>query len=322
MHPDQTLSYEETGSRHMRSDTDRTPSPPAMATTHPRATSSAPKGVEMTLNGYADDSPGLAPHGRAYVLAPRADASHPQRIVFKTRVDHKLDAATPAPPGMGHPIIPTGNSNGHSHRRSRPETSHQKAVNMNRKMRIDHILHKQMLDQHHMIRKAEKRKHSSFFFTAMRRIHELPDGYNTDNENSWGPGGLVPNLREKEDFGEAALRHKKVLDRAVRRLPREDNRGPISDLVRSYRKRKRKDPVYKNGGESSSKRPSDHADARAEQDRNGERQEGLDDLDLDLLGESRDDDRMEDEVDEESAAAEDSEAEGDDATEDDMTHEG
>lgn len=279
----------------------------------------------MTLNGYPDDSPGLTQHGRAYVLPARADASHPQRIVFKTRVDHKLDISTPAPPGMGHPIIPTGTSNGHSHRRSRPETSHQKAVNMNRKMRIDHILHKQMLDEHRIIRKGEKRKTSSFFFTAMRRIHELPDGYNTESENSWGPGGLVPNLGEKEDFGEAALRHKKVLDRAMRRLPRDDHGGPVSDLIRGFRKRKRKDSVYKNGGESSSKQPSNHVDrldARADQTRNGERQEGLDDLDLDLLGESRDDDRIEDEVDEESVAAEDSEGEGDDATEDEMTHEG
>lgn len=296
-----------------------------MNTVHPQATSSGLRGGEMALNGYTDDSPGLVQHGRAYVMPGRADASHPQRIVFKTRVDHKLDVSTPAPPGMGHPIIPTGNSNGHTHRRSRPETSHQKAVNMNRKMRIDHILHKQMLDQHLMIRRGERRKNSSFFFTAMRRIHELPDGYDTEYENSWGPGGLVPNLGEKEDFGEAALRHKKVLDRAMRRLAREDDGGPLSDLTRGYRKRKRKDAVYKNGGESSSKRPSNHVgrpDAPAEPNRNGERQEGLDDLDLDLLGESRDDDRIEDDVDEESAAAEDSEVEGDDATEDDMTHEG
>lgn len=279
----------------------------------------------MTLNGYGDDSPGLAHHGRPYALPSRGDASHRQRTVFKARVDHKLDVSSPAPPGMGHPIIPTGHSNGHGHRRSRPETSHQKAVNMNRKMRIDHILHKQMLDHHHLIRKGEKRKQSSFFFTAMRRIHELPDGYNTENEDSWGPGGLVPNLGEKEDFGEAALRHMKVLDRAVRRLQRENDRGPMSNLVRGYRKRKRKDSICKNGTESSPKRPTNHVgrvEARADQNRDRERQEGLDDLDLDLLGESRDHDQIKDEVDEESAAVEDSEAEGDDATEDDMTHEG
>lgn len=159
----------------------------------------------------------------------------------------------------------------------------------------------------------------------MRRIQELPDGYNTENENSWGPGGLVPNPGEKEDFGEAALRHKKVLDRAVRRLLREDTGGPFSELTRGYRKRKRKDVAYENGEERLSGKPSDHLgrhDARAERHRNGERQEGLDDLDLDLLGESRDDERMEDDVDEESAAADDSEGEMDDATEDDMTHEG
>ena len=278
----------------------------------------------MHLNGHVDDTPGLVQHSRALGLHPRPDSSHPQRLVFKTRVDHRLDHCAPAPPGMGHPIIPTGNAHGHSHRRSRPETSHQKAVNMNRKMRIDHILHKQMQRQHSAICKEEKRQRISFGYTAMRRIQELPDGYNTEDENSWGPGGLVPNPGEKEDFGEAALRHKKVLDRAVRRLSREDQGGRFSTLVRGYRKRKRKDLGYENGEErpsrKSSNQPGRH-DARDERTRNGARPEGLDDLDLDLLGESRDDDRMEDEVDEESVAAEESEGEGDDATEDDMRHE-
>lgn len=320
----QILSRDETGSRYIRSDTDRTPSPSPMAPTLPQATSSALRGTEINLNGYIDDSPAMVHHNRAHGLHPRPGSSHRHRAVFKNRTDHRLDHSAPVPPGMGHPIIPTGNSHGSSHRRSRPETTHQKAVNMNRKMRIDHILHKQMQDQHYLIRKEDKLNKRSFGYMAMRRIQELPNGYDTEDENSWGPGGLVPNPGEKEDFGEAALRHKKVLDRALRRLSREDGNGRFPSLVRGYRKRKRKDWDYENGGERSSRKsgnqPGRH-DPSDGRDPNGERQEGLDDLDLDLLGESRDDERMEDDIDEESVAAEGSIGDGDDATEDDMTHE-
>ncbi len=304
----------------MRSDTDRTPSPSPNAVALPKSISSAPRGVEMDLNGHKDDSPGLVPRGRPYSLVTR-----PDRLVYTTRVDYTLDISMPAPPGIGHPIIPMGNVNGNSNRRSRPETSHQKAVNMNRKMRIDHILHKQMLEQHHAIRKAEKRESSSFGFMAMRRIQELPNDYDTESESSWGPGGLVPNPGEKEDFGGAALRAKKVLDRAMRRLLREENGGSLAALRKGYRKRKRKDSAHENSAERSSAKQSHHGgrhETREDRNRNGERQEGLDDLDLDLLGESRDDDHhVEDEVDE-SPAVEESDGEGDDATEDDMTHEG
>lgn len=308
--------------RYFRSDTDRTPSPSPMVPARPRSIGSAIRGAELNLNGHIDDSPRLAHYHHEFLPPHKPDPSNRPRMVFKTHGDHKMEISTPAPPGMGHPIIPTGNLNGNSHRRSRPETSHQKAVNMNRKMRIDHILHKQMLDQHASIRKERQRQSSSFGFLAIQRIHELPVNYDTENENSWGPGGLVPNPGEKEDFGETALRDKKVLDRAVRRLIREDDGEPLAGLVKGYRKRKRKHSAYENDGERSFRKQDNHngrQDARADRNHNGERQEGLDDLDLDLLGESRDDDQMEDELDDDSMGMDESEGEGDDVTEDDCS---
>lgn len=120
---------------------------------------------------------------------------------------------------------------------------------MNRKMRIEHILHRQMVQEHVAIRREKKMKGSSFGFTAMKRIKDLPDGYDTENESSWGPGGLVTNHDEPEDFGEEALRQKKVIDRAIRRLLREEAGGALDGLVAGYRKRKRKQGMERYGNQ-------------------------------------------------------------------------
>lgn len=189
----------------------------------------------------------------------------------------------------------------------------------------------------------------------MKRIKDLPDGYDTDDEqvwgpdgsrSTWGPGGLVPNPGEMDDYGEEALRQRKSIDRAVRRLIRDDAGGPLEGLVKGYRKRKRKPSegyamVGGSGGGATSgggsaggrgtrgrrqgeerrarkrnkhytnnRESRDGVPNRRERSEGERREEGLDDLDLDLLGESRDDDH-EDDMDEESAMEIDSEGEGD-----------
>lgn len=316
----QVPSHDE-AAKYQRSDEDRTPSPSPTGTGLSRPLVSATGGLETSASGGNEESSGVKQYDYGRIRSHRSDLA--QRAMFKARIDHRPDSFTPAPPGMGHPILHTGHANGVGHRRSRPETSHQRAVNMNRKMRTDHILHKKLLKEHNAIRKEKKRYSSSFGFTAMRRIKDLPDDYDTDNENSRGPGGLVPNVGEHEDFGEEALRHKKALDRAVRRLLRDECGGPLSGLVDSYRKRKKRVLGYENGAEDSSQRRGRDNNAlgtRADRSLNSERpEEGLDDLDLDLLGESRDDDQVEDEIDEDSGM-EDSEGEGDDVTEDETMH--
>lgn len=223
---------------------------------------------------------------------------------------------------------------------------------MNRKMRIEHILHRQMVQEHVAIRREKKIKGSSFGFTASKRIRDLPDGYDTENESSWGPGGLVINRDEPEDFGEEALRQKKVIDRAIRRLLREEAGGALDGLVAGYRKRKRKEEMDRYGNQGGdSNRDNNNNNNRASQSQQGRerdrelrsgqkrgiknqqqnhgqhrnqhsynhrnhshnssnapgsgrgrrdrsegearREEGLDDLDLDLLGESRASDHTE-----------------------------
>ena len=281
-------------------------------------------GAEMVLNGLNDGAPSVLRRNLARAPRNRVDQSNPQRLVLKTRMDHVPDSSSPAPPGSGHPILQASNTNGLSQRRPRPETSHQKAVNINRKMRIDHILHKKLGSEHSKMRKRKRKESSSAGFTAMKRIQELPDDYNTEDEHAWGPGGLMPNPGEDEDYGEEALRQKKAVDRAVRRLAREDNGLPLNGLIKGYQKRKRKAEGY-TGDEgplerATAKRSRSNGShgMRPERSHDGDsHEEALDDLDLDLLGESRDDDHLEDEMDYDSGIDE-SEGEGDDMSEEEM----
>ena len=273
-------------------------------------------GPGVAANGIYDD--GTPSMGRFAPPMSRSDSTNP-RLVLKTRIDHFPQSSSPAPPGSGHPILLSANTNGHSSRRPRPETSHQKAVNMNRKMRIDHILHRQMVTVHDTARKEKKRATSSYGLLVMNRVKDLPDMYDTEDDSAWGPGGLVPNLHEMEDFGEEALSYKKAIDRAVRRLYREENGGPLGGLIKGYRKRKRKSRGYADDEEKdgrSRKRRKDGNSRGIPGDRSRDevqREQGLDDLDLDLLGEGREDDQ-DDEMDEESGL-EDSEGIDSDMTE-------
>ena len=229
---------------------------------------------------------------------PPANRSEPQRLVLKARMDPH--SSSPVPPGSGHPILYSAASNGLSSRRPRPETSHQKAVNINRKMRIDHILHKQILIEHDEARREKRRVNSSFGMMIMKRVRNLPDMYDTDDDYSWGPGGLMPNPNEAEDFGEEAVAYKKAIDRAMRRLYREENRGALGGMVERYRKRKRKSRGYLDDEEKdgrSRKRRRDDSGQRLGPDRSRDEEKAdddLDDLDRALLGEGGDDDQDED----------------------------
>lgn len=255
-------------------------------------------GPTMGMKGDMDmNGPTMGHFGSSMTRNP----SNPQRLVLKTHLDFP-QYSSPAPPGSGHPILHSAGANGMGSRRQRPETSHQRAVNMNRKMRMDHILHTQIGAVHKDARQHKKHVSSSFGLMVMNRVKKLPEMYDTEDEGSWGPGGLVPGVGEREDFGEEALAYKKSIDRAVRRLEREAN-GSLSGLVRGYRKGRRKSRGFVDDDEKegrSRKRQKDEGsqDARGERSR-GERgrEDALDDLDLDLLGEGRDDD---DEMDEDS----------------------
>ncbi len=306
------------------SDTDRTPSPPPTIVMPLKPIEDSYVGREVTINGKIGDSPSTIRHDTGRHISDRHESANPQRIVFKTRTDHIPYLSPAAPPGLSHPVLHTGNPNSANQRRPRPETSHQKAVNMNRKMRIDHILHQQITMEHSIARRRKREESSSFGFTAMKRIKDLPDDYDTEDERAernWGPGGLLPNPDEAEDFGSEASSQKKSIDRAIRRLARDEVGGSLGGLVKGYRRRKRKAKGYAEDEDSAERlsrkrvKHNDNQGTRNDRSRDGERhEEGLDDLDLDLLGESRDDDQMTDD----DSGMEDSDGEGEDMSEEDV----
>ena len=220
------------------------------------------------------------------------------RLTLKTRMDNFPTSSSPAPSNLAPPPLSFGNGN--AVRRSKPQTNHQKAVNVNRKMRIDHALHKGLAAEHARGRRRKREESSSFGFMAWRRIRDLPDGYDSEEEGSWGPGGLLPRPGEVEDYGEEALRHKKVIDRALRRLTREENKGLYDGLVQGYQKRKRKAADYLDDEDQNPNIPMKRSRSRMGNDERvqdrGSHEEALDDLDLDLLGESRDDEMVDEEM--------------------------
>ena len=159
----------------------------------------------------------------------------------------------------------------------------------------------------------------------MSRIIDLPEDYDSESEGAWGPGGLVPNPGEEIDFAGEALRHKKVIERAQRRLARAD-RGDRSQHIRyGSLNRNRRPDVESKGGLLALGMSRDNSKggeglrtrhAGTNEDHIGE-QEALDDLDLDLLGEGRgeDDESMED------SGLNESEEESDDITDEEMMKE-
>jgi len=281
------------------SDNDPTRSPSPNSAIQAKSTYEILDGHAMSMNG--NTQVGTPSQGRIALPLNRTD-SNSQRLVLKTRVDHFHQSSSPAPPGSGHPTFHT-TSNGIGSRRPRPETSHQKAVNMNRKMRVDHILHSRIQYEHRHARENRSRYRSSFGLMVMNRVKDLPDMYDSDGEKAHGPGGLLPSHHEMEDFGEEALSYKKAIDRAIRRLYREENATSTGGVIRRHRKGKRKARSYADEDEKDrapgKRQMNDRSRALGfDRSRNGgRREETLDDLDLALLGEGQDeDDEMDDET--------------------------
>ena len=247
---------------------------------------SMPTGIRINNLLNDDDSP-TVPSSRSRAVSGRSARSRAelagnfQRIILKTRVDQVPDSSSPAPPGIGHPVLHPNNPDGVNQKRPRPQTAHQQAVNENRKARVEHILHNKLKEEH--ARHRKKRKYGEgYLIKAARRIRELPDLYDTEDEGSWGPGGLVPNPGEDEDYGEEALYEQKILNRALRRLSRwEDGNSGNRTVSRS---RTYQDLVMDHQVRGLLKRKRSSTPLVEDE---GADNEELDDLELELLGESR-----------------------------------
>ncbi|KAL1858470.1 hypothetical protein Plec18167_006992 [Paecilomyces lecythidis] len=167
-----------------------------------------------------------------------------QRLILKTKMDQTPDSASPAPPGSGHPILNqfvTESAITPQHtpgRRPRPLTQHQLAVEQNRRQRIDYLLAQRKNEAYKALR--AKREAEIPMARYGRLLQRLPDGYDTEDENSWGKGGLLPNPAEEEDFGEAASFFLSVIRKANRRLDRwdwEEANGPKKDRKKEREER-------------------------------------------------------------------------------------
>ena len=213
-----------------------------------------------------------------------------------------------------------------------------------------------MLTAQKTARRTKKRSLTSYGMLAYERILGLGDLYETEDERGWGPGGAVPNPgRELEDYGEEGIRGRKVVERVLRRLGRGERAvtngggeegGMDYPWFNRTRKRKERESSVGGGGrereEGGLRRErgsGKRGRARIGGGKGGRRsngvsageavataggagaaerarQEGLDDLDLDLLGELRSD---EEEGGEEGSEATRTDAEGEGEGEGDET---
>lgn len=157
-------------------------------------------------------------------------AAHPILHQF----GHGVDATTRGEQGLLAPAIPnavtttttTGTSS--SHRRPRPLTQHQLAVEANRRQLTEMLLAMKKKEVFSELR--SQREKSNFIVRAAQRIQNLPMGYDSEDEGvGWGMGGLGPNPDdgEEDDFGEEAEMWMSVLEKVKRRLERWSGEGAV-----------------------------------------------------------------------------------------------
>ncbi|KAF2499417.1 hypothetical protein BU16DRAFT_523897 [Lophium mytilinum] len=168
------------------------------------------------------------------------------RNAFKNKLEASQDGTSPSTNGPTvslHTSGPHGfylplNGSDPSHKRSRPLTQHQLAVEQFRRKRVEVILDRGLRKQYKVAKR--RREDKGAFWLAWLRCKLLPDGYDTDEDENeqaahygdsdigthgkhipLGFGGLLPvRDAEKVDCGEEAYNRAKVMNRVARRLER------------------------------------------------------------------------------------------------------
>jgi Ino eighty subunit 1 len=174
--------------------------------------------------------------------------SGPGSRSFKARLDASTSQDGQSPSVSGptfngpHGFYLPLNGSDPSHKRTRPLTQHQLAVEQYRRRRVDVILDRGIRIEYKTA--AKRRRHTNTFMRAWIRCKGMADGYDTDEEShaqaqyqqdiEMGtktpppmPAGLVPLDfgEEVNDHGEESYYRAKMLGRALRRLQRwEDGR--------------------------------------------------------------------------------------------------
>lgn len=224
--------------RDYPSDTDRTRSvsPPAKATPNMR--------INTLLN---DDAPMSTPApsksaGRGNWSRSKAGTGGPRS--FRSKLDASASHDVPSPSGNAptfsgpHGFYLPLNGSDPSHKRTRPLTQHQLAVEQYRRRRVDVILDRGLRIEYKAA--AKRRRKANSFMRAWIRCKGIADGYDTDDDsNNPGhvnedhgtstpppmPAGLVPLDfgGEVNDHGEESYYRAKMLSRAIRRLDHWEN---------------------------------------------------------------------------------------------------
>ena len=195
-----------------------------------------------------------------------------------------------------------------THKRSRPLTQHQLAVEQYRKRRVDVILDRGLRMEYTAAKR--RRVRGGAIWRAWLRCKTLPDGYDTDEESniqaqhhmemdiderSKSPpplfGGLLPNSVEMDDGGEEAYIRAKVMGRVARRLERWE--GGVEAV-----KRKKKDGAelvwVDTIGRGEDER-MDRGDSQMGDYEGGDGDEELDEAEREMLGDVDADESDEDE---------------------------
>lgn len=226
---------------------------------------------------------------------------------FKARLDpgHAQDGQSPsgnAPTFSGpHGFYLPLNGSDPAHKRTRPLTQHQLAVEQYRRRRVEVILDRGIRVEYRAA--AKRRKAQSSFLRAWIRCKGMQDGYDTDDDTNAQashpsdpdsgrtqtptPAGLIPIDfgGEVDDHGEEAYYRAKMLKRALRRLDRwEENKS-----------------ITRTKPKNSNYRRDEHKANGTVDDRDDDFDEDEDMQDADDVLEQREDEDMDSEDEEERA---------------------
>lgn len=187
------------------------------------------------------------------------------------------------------------------HKRTRPLTAHQVAVERYRKERVDFILDRRLREEHKVSKRRRLRQGA--LARAWLRLRAMPEDYHTDEEMLGAEGheqllkapppifaGLLPTYDENDDFGEEAASRAQIMRRTRRRLERWE--GGTAPIRRKKKDANGTDLVWVNTPAENERAQDQNQQAEYEAG-----DEELDDIDRDVLGEVDGDD-TEEEVDE------------------------
>ncbi|KAF2474717.1 uncharacterized protein BDR25DRAFT_255080 [Lindgomyces ingoldianus] len=290
--------------RDYPSDTDRTRSASPPASVYNTGKKSTPNmRINTLLN---EDGPASTPAPKGPGRGNWSRNRNGGGRGFKAKLDAQATSQDGTSPSTNAPVAtfngPHGfylplNGSDPSHKRTRPLTQHQLAVEQYRRRRVEVILDRGLRIEY---QRAKKQRHrDGAVMRAWVRCKGMPDGYDTDEESNIQAvqqadievgtktpppmfAGLVPSdySGETNDHGEEAYYRAKMLHRALRRMERwEGGRG----VVRTKKKGKEGDLEWMesngNGVDKEDRDQSPDADADEDQEMEdadeGERREDV-----------------------------------------------